>query len=147
LSSSQEPLGGSLRQDIFPVSDYIEVREERRNAYLNNFFWRDPSGDKAGREGRGGRRRGESLYAEKNWPVILEQMVDRVYLLRCQLLHGAATYGSRLNRMALRNCTTMADKLVPAVMQVWIDHGADEDWGLLCYPPIVQQPSRPNRPR
>jgi hypothetical protein len=26
--------------------------------------------------------------------------------------------------------------LLPAVLLVWIDHGADEDWGPMCYPPL-----------
>jgi hypothetical protein len=25
-------------------------------------------------------------------------------------------------------------RLLPAVLMVWIDHGADEDWGPMCYP-------------
>ena len=27
-------------------------------------------------------------------------------------------------------------RLLPALRMVWIDHGADEDWGPLCYPPM-----------
>ncbi len=61
-----------------------------------------------------------------------------MYLLRCQLVHGAATFGSRLNRTALKHCTTLMQLLMPAMLLVWIDHGAEEDWGLLCYPPVGQ---------
>ncbi len=61
---------------------------------------------------------------------------ERVYLARCQLVHGAATYGGKLNRTALRRCVMMMQRLLPAMLMVWIDHGADEDWGPLCYPPM-----------
>ena len=61
---------------------------------------------------------------------------DLIYLMRCQLVHGASTYGGKLNRTSLRRCTTMLEHLVRAVLQVLIDHGADEDWGSLCYPPM-----------
>lgn len=109
------------------------------NAYLNRHFWHDPRGENAGKAGRIGRHKGESWYAERSWGIILEQTVERVYLLRCQLVHGAATRGSRLNRIALRHCATMMALLVPTVLLVWIDHGADEDWGLLCYAPVTSQ--------
>ena len=29
--------------------------------------------------------------------------------------------------------------LLPTTLQVWIDHGADEDWGPMCYPPMQVQ--------
>ena len=62
--------------------------------------------------------------------------MDRIYLMRCQLVHGAATYGGRLNRVALRRCSTMLSHLLRAMLVVMIDYGADEDWGIMCYPPI-----------
>jgi hypothetical protein len=56
--------------------------------------------------------------------------------MRCQLVHGAATYGGKLNRTSLGRCVTMMQRILPAVLGVWIDWGADEDWGDMCYPPI-----------
>jgi len=119
------------------------------NAYLNRYFWQDPSGEKAGKAGRGGRHRAESWYAQKDWSIILEQVVERIYLLRCQLVHGAATLRSSLNRTALKHCMTMMSKLLPTFLLVWIDHGADEDWGVMCYPPVNDRASdvRRRRPR
>ena len=67
---------------------------------------------------------------------VLDRLIERIYLLRCQLIHGAATCGGKLNRTALRRSTKMLSHLMPAVLLVIIDHGADEDWGLLCYPPM-----------
>lgn len=109
------------------------------NAYLNRHFWHDPSGENAGKTGRGGRHKGESWYAENRWGIILEQVAERIYLLRCQLVHGAATLGSRLNRTALKHCTGMMRLLMQAILLVWIDHGSEEDWGLLCYAPVAQK--------
>lgn len=123
------------------------LRDNRRlaltilgNAHLNRYFWQDPRGDSAGPIGRGGRHRAESWYAANSWGIILDQIVERVYLLRCQLMHGAATRGSRLNRTALRHCRTMMGLLLPAILLVWIEHGEEEDWGLLCYPPVAYRP-------
>ncbi len=57
--------------------------------------------------------------------------------MRCQLVHGAATYAGKLNRTSLKHCVTMMQQLLPALLLVWIDHGADEDWGPMCYPPLT----------
>lgn len=105
------------------------------DTYLNKYFWQDPSERNAGKA-RTGRFKAQSWYVEGRWGAILEQLVERVYLLRCQLAHGAATCGSKLNRTALKHCTTMMSLLLPAILRTWIDHGADEDWGPMCYPPI-----------
>ena len=50
------------------------------------------------------------------------------------------TYGGKLNRTSLRHCVTMMQRLLPALLLVWIDHGADEDWGPMCYPPMGTLP-------
>ena len=102
--------------------------------YLNQYFWQDPSEKSAGKA-RNSRHKALSWYVEGRWLNILEHVVTRIYFLRCQLTHGAATCGSRLNRSALKHCVTMMSRLLPAILQVWIDHGADEDWGPMCYPP------------
>ena len=31
---------------------------------------------------------------------------------------------------------TQMQRLLPAFLLVWINHGADEDWGPMCYPPL-----------
>jgi hypothetical protein len=86
--------------------------------------------------------------------VVLDEILDRVYLMRCQLVHGAATYGGKLNRTSLWRCVTMMQRLLLALLLVWIDHGADEDWGLMCHPPVgmLREPAsgsvaKPRSPR
>ena len=105
------------------------------DAYLSNLFWQDPSPKRVSQACRA-RQSALTWYIESNWKLILDQMIERIYQLRCQLIHGAATYGGRLNRRSLRHCTQMLGHLLPAVLLVWIDYGADEDWGILCYPPM-----------
>lgn len=68
--------------------------------------------------------------------MILDSTIERVYLIRCQLVHGAATYGGKLNRTAARRCSQMLGHLVTTALEVMIEHGAEEDWGRMCYPPI-----------
>ena len=86
--------------------------------------------------------------------MILDEILARVYLMRCQLVHGAATYGGKLNRTSLKRCVVMMQRLLPALLGVWIEDGADEDWGPMCYPPMGTLPGstgdgdgRPRSPR
>jgi hypothetical protein len=103
--------------------------------YLSAYFWDEPTNKRAGRA-RKSKFDARSWYVEEAWELIVERLMDRIYLMRCQLVHGASTYGGKLNRTSLKHCATMQDHLVRAVLEVIIDHGADEDWGPLCYPPV-----------
>lgn len=102
--------------------------------YLSRFFWRDPDSVVAAQTHRE-KHAAATWFLENNWKIILERLMERIYLMRCQLIHGAATFGGQLNRTSLRHCVTMLGHLMPAILLVLIDHGADEDWGIMCYPP------------
>ncbi len=104
--------------------------------YLASFFWKTPSLESR-KVVRNIKQRAQSWYCEKNWTLMLDHLLDRIYLLRCQLVHGAATCGSKLNRISLRRTACMLGQLLTATLLVVIDHGAEEDWGLLCYPPLT----------
>lgn len=102
--------------------------------YLSRFFWEEPGKQRA-RKSKKVKFDARTWYIDGNWTLILDRLIERIYLLRCQLVHGAATYNGSLNRTATRRCSMMLGHLLPAILLVWIDHGADEDWGLMCYPP------------
>ncbi len=113
--------------------------------YLSSFFWRDPEGVHSTRRHKQ-KDAAVTWFKEQDWKRILEQLLARIYMMRCQLVHGAATYRGQLNRRSLRHCVTMLGHLMPAVLLVLIDHGADEDWGIMCYPPMhAQAMPRPRR--
>lgn len=98
--------------------------------YLADYFW------EGGQRSSPVRHKAASWYIEQRFSMILEKLIDRIYLLRCQLVHGAATCGGGLNRTALRNCSTMLGHLVRTFILTIIDYGAEEEWGPLCYPPL-----------
>jgi hypothetical protein len=105
---------------------------------LSNIYWRNPS---LGRNGHVKRMKstGQNWYIEHRWTMILDELLERIYLMRCQLVHGAATYGGKLNRTSLRHCVSMIQHLLPVFLLVWIENGADVDWGPMCYPPLKSQ--------
>lgn len=103
--------------------------------YLSRYFWQEPGQDSKKRARRDGHQ-ASTWFLEKRWLTILEKLLERIYFLRCQLVHGAATYNGALNRKATEYSAIMLGHVVRADLQVWIHYGADENWGHLCYPPL-----------
>jgi hypothetical protein len=67
---------------------------------------------------------------------IVEELFERLYVLRAQVFHGAATRGSKLNRSNLRNGAELLSKLLPAMIAVMLAAGPEVNWGEVCFPPI-----------
>ena len=102
--------------------------------FLARFFWDDPGEDRA-RSYQRATARAEIWLNGGQYRLVMDHLLERVHLLRDQLVNGAATSGGRLNRAALARCAELMDALLPAIATVIIDHGTGEDWGVLCYPP------------
>lgn len=113
--------------------------------YLSDYFWEDPT-DRRASQSRKARYDARTWYDQEMWAMLLDRLLERVYLLRCQLAHGAATYGGKLNRQSLALCTQIMRPLLSAVLLVITDHGADEDWGVMCYPPLEEKGRSKSRP-
>src|SRR5690606_1971260 len=97
------------------------VLEILDDEYLAQIYWEDPCIEAAMRSKKSHEAR--QRYASEKYYRILWRLLERIYLLRCQLVHGAATAGGSLNRTALVRCNTMLSHLLPAVLLVVIDHG------------------------
>ena len=106
------------------------------NKFLDPQFWRDPQ---RAHNHRGRYHKAQSLYFEKRWCDILTFVLDRVYVLRGQIVHGAATRGSSLNRTALQECNHVLEGLLIPMLHLAIENGAHDDWPPLCYPPVYEE--------
>lgn len=104
------------------------------NAFLKGSFWKDPSVERSLRW-TPHRQSAQQHFANGHWAELLEAAFEPVYFLRCQLVHGAATRGGRMNRDSLRNADDFLGWAVPLLLAVVIDRGMDRGWGPLCYPP------------
>ena len=71
----------------------------------------------------------------QNTVTVLGIVLARIYVLRNQLIHGGATWGSSVNREQLRDCTNFMAKLVPLVIEIMMDH-PQTLWGEACYPVV-----------
>jgi hypothetical protein len=66
---------------------------------------------------------------------ILSMLFDRLYVLRNQLIHGGATWNSKVNRDQLRDGAEILGCLVPIMVDIMMDNSS-EDWGRPFYPVV-----------
>jgi len=103
--------------------------------FLSRHYWEAP-GEGQARRAQSDRRKLASWHVEGRHAMALDAVLRRVYLARCQLVHGAATYNSQLNRTAVQRCAAYLEAFLRGASVVIVDRGWREDWGRLCYPPI-----------
>jgi hypothetical protein len=137
----------SLDQNELLGKQLIVLRPQVLALLENNFldprFWREPQ---ASRSHRGQYHRALSIYMEKRWLELLTMALDRVYVLRGQIVPGAATRGSILNRAVLQQCGQVLEGLLPPMLHLAIERGAHDDWPPLCYPPVYEDEPPAGRP-
>lgn len=60
---------------------------------------------------------------------------DRLYVLRCQLVHGGATWNSQVNRAQVQDGVRLLDSLVPPMLELMVEHPGLE-LGAIAYPVV-----------
>lgn len=75
-------------------------------------------------------------YRECDTMFILKIVFERLYVLRNQLLHGGATYNSKVNRDQVVAGDAIMISLLPVIAELMMD-GSDIDWGVARYPVIA----------
>lgn len=66
---------------------------------------------------------------------VLSIVFDRLYVLRNQLVHGGATWNSRVNREQLKDGNAIMMAITPTIISLMLDHPA-LDFGEIMYPVI-----------
>jgi hypothetical protein len=70
-----------------------------------------------------------------NTATLLSIVFDRLYVLRNQLVHGGATWNSKVNRNQIRDGAAILSTLVPIVIDLMLDH-PEQDFGEVLYPVV-----------
>jgi hypothetical protein len=65
----------------------------------------------------------------------LEVVLNRLYVLRNQLIHGGATFNSSINRESVKNGNNMLQLLIPVFIDIMIENHL-ENWGEIYYPVV-----------
>jgi hypothetical protein len=122
-------LGRILWDDQFHVLKLID------NKYLFRPFWlgQPDADDKLACA----RRHSLAAFQARNRLGILQELFERLYVLRQQVFHGAATSGSTLNRQAMKLGAQAMSHIMPTMIEIMIVAGPDKDWGEICFPPVA----------
>lgn len=115
------------------------IRVFLENRYVYRPFWtsRSPGGDGGDweRQFDSSRDRMRRALGSRNTQVILNELFDRLYVLRNQIIHGGATWSSSVNRNQVRDGEQIVAFTVPRFINIMIDN-PDENWGIPHYPPV-----------
>ncbi|HLR86523.1 MAG TPA: hypothetical protein VK064_01420 [Wenzhouxiangella sp.] len=107
--------------------------------YIFQPFWDHLNGLKGGRNWEEKFRRARAganrALAEHRTGDVLGIVFSRLYTLRNQLVHGGATWNSRVNRDQLRDANAIMGELVPTVIEIMMDN-ARAHWGEARYPVV-----------
>ena len=140
---------GALR-DEFSKETFLSFIN---NQYLYWRFWEHHGGDRKHRdwqtrferENRAAeraldrvmprRRNAVSLGAVQERQELLQTLFDRMYVFRNQMVHGGATYQSRVTGAQVRDGARIMALLVPLFIGLMMDN-PEADWGVPRYPPI-----------
>ena len=59
---------------------------------------------------------------------LIEVVLDRLYMLRNQIMHGGATYKSKVNRAQVRDACNILKLFIPIIIDIMMEN-RNEDWG------------------
>lgn len=114
------------------------IRRLLNNRYVYGPFWLHSSGepeyDDWERRFDGSRKRILQALSEMDTGFILNTVFGRLYILRNQLMHGAAKWQSSANREQVIDGARIMESLVPVFIDLMIDSPDEIDWGQLYYP-------------
>lgn len=74
--------------------------------------------------------------ARQDTKRLLAVVLDRLYTLRNQLIHGGATWNSGVNRAQVKDGAAILALLVPTVVHLMME-SPEQVWGDACYPVVV----------
>jgi hypothetical protein len=66
---------------------------------------------------------------------LIEVVLDRLYMLRNQIMHGGATYKSKVNRTQVRDACNILKLFIPIIIDIMMEN-RNEDWGEISYPVV-----------
>lgn len=116
-----------------------EIRLLLSNKYVFQPFWNHHNGvsgyDDWADKLASSQRAIAAAMAQQDTARILSVLFDRLYVLRNQLVHGGATWNSKVNRDQVRDGAAVLGFLLPIFIDIMMDN-AGHNWGLPFYPVV-----------
>ncbi len=117
------------------------IRLLLKNRYVFQPFWKHqndvPGYEDWERSFEASQRRLGQALGRKETETILTTVFDRLYVLRNQLVHGGATWNSKVNRDQVRDGANIMALLVPLFVDLMMDN-PDVEWGPPHYPVVEE---------
>lgn len=125
----------ALTWDEFPKS----IRLLLDNHYVFQNFWDYHNGKITEQDWKDAFSKSKAAagkaLGKRDTTAVLGIVLNRIYTLRNQLIHGGATWSSGVNRDQIRDCVALMGKLVPVIVTIMMDHPGTL-WGEGCYPVV-----------
>ena len=114
-----------------------EVKSIIQNKFLNSNYWIALNSGTSFNESKMEVQFVKAFNYLKNQEAapVISMILDNLYVLRNQLMHGYATHGSMVNRKQIRHGITFLQNLNTIIVLTMIEH-PDEAWGGVNYPVI-----------
>lgn len=80
-------------------------------------------------------RKAMQALANRQVSHLLRLVLDRLYVMRNQMVHGGATYNSKVNREQVKSSRRLLAELLPVIVQIML-HDHEADWGKIRYPVV-----------
>ncbi|RDI98939.1 hypothetical protein DVT68_10615 [Dyella solisilvae] len=131
---------GRLQEAVFkqftgPIRTLVE------NKFVFEPFWRamreHDSGDRWEVQFASSKRIALRALMDRQTDVVLSIILDRLYVLRNQLVHGGATWNSGANRAQVKDGAAILATLMPIIIDVMMD-GDSVDFEPIAFPHIKE---------
>lgn len=123
-----------FRQFTGPIRTLVE------NKFVFEPFWRalraHDSSDAWEQQFTSGKRLAMKALMERQTGLVLSIVLDRLHVLRNQLVHGGATWNSAANRTQVKDSAAILSTIMPIIIDVMMGEG-DADFGAIAYPHVV----------
>lgn len=109
----------------------LQILKLIENKFLTIRFWEH--GESASHQVKKELRKALACFGTPKMLFVVRLLFERLYVMRNQMLHGASTKGSKLNRRMLQSSGTTLLELLPLMLTIMIKDGVEEDWGRVCF--------------
>lgn len=121
--------------EVYPSS----IRLLLDNHYVFQSFWDQQNGydnaDNWQEKFNKAKQQANHALVKQRTDKIIELVLTRLYTLRNQIIHGGATWNSKVNRSQLLDGVNLLSKLVPIIIEVMMDNPRTL-WGEANYPVV-----------
>ena len=116
-----------------------EIRLVLENQFVFGPFWNHQNGveghDDWPDKLEASVKKAKLALADKDTERVLNELFDRLYVLRNQIIHGGSTWSGAINRAQVRDGAEILGSLIPVFVELMMDH-PNHPWKEPIYPVV-----------